>query len=224
MPKETQRPETIGDRTYRRIRTDILFGRLAPSERLALDRMREAYEASVSTLREMLSRLSSEGLVVSEGSRGFQVTPVSAANLREVAAMRCLLETHALRLSFEAGDMDWEGGVVAAHHKAASMERRMRASERSQHAEAWKNYDREFHGALIAACGSEVLLATHSRIYDQYLRYQMIAVAYFGNVAVAESWRLLESALARDWKTAQTTLAGQVQSCVTFMIDKRLVR
>jgi DNA-binding GntR family transcriptional regulator len=66
--------------------------------------------------------------------------------------------------------MDWEGGVVAACHKLASTERRMGAGERSQHVETWKNYDREFHRALIAACGSQVLLETHAQIYDRYLR------------------------------------------------------
>jgi DNA-binding GntR family transcriptional regulator len=224
MPNEVNPIETVGEKTYRRIRTDIVFGRLPPGERLTLDRMRDAYEASVGTLREMLNRLSSEGLVVAEGARGFQVTPISATDLREVAAMRCLLETHALRLSFEAGDMDWEGGVVAAHHKQASMERRMSAGQRAQHAEAWKNYDREFHRALIAACGSHVLLETHAQIYDRYLRYQMIAAVYRGDVASGEHRRLLDCALKRDWKTAQATLASHVQGCVAYMIEKRLVR
>jgi DNA-binding GntR family transcriptional regulator len=224
MLEETQSTETVGEKTYRRIRADIVFGRLPPGERLTLDRMRDAYEASVSTLREMLNRLSSEGLVVAEGSRGFQVTPISAANLRDVAAMRCLLETHALRLSFEAGDMEWEGDVVAAHHKLASMERRLRAGERTQQAEAWKRYDWQFHRALISACGSQVLLETHAQIYDRYLRYQMIAAVYRGDVAANEHRTLLECALKRDWKTAQATLTRHVQDCVTYMIDKRLVR
>ena len=214
---------TVGEKTYRRIRADIVFGRLPPGERLTLDRMRDAYEVSVSTLREMLNRLSSEGLIVAEGSRGFHVTPISAANLREVAAMRCLLESHALRLSFEAGDMDWEGGVVAAHHKLASMERRMAAGERSK-AETWKHYDREFHRALIAACGSDVLLETHAQIYDRYLRYQMVAAVYRGEVAAVEHRRLLDAALKRDWKTAQATLDKHVRDCVTHMIERRLVR
>lgn len=100
----------------------------------------------------------------------------------------------------------------------------MRAGERSQHAEAWKNYDREFHAALIAACGSEVLLETHGQIYDRYLRYQIIAAVYRGDVAAAEHRRLLESALTRDWKAAQSTLFGHVQGCVAYMIGKRLVR
>jgi len=213
---------TIGERTYRRIRADIVFGRLAPAERLTLDRMRDAYSASVSTLREVLNRLSSEGLIIAEGSRGFEVMPISSGDLREVAAMRCLLESHALRDSFEAGDMDWEGGGVAAHHKLASMERRMAGGERSI-AEMWKRYDQEFHHALISACGSRVLLEAHASIYDRYLRYQMIAAVYRGEVAAGEHRRLLECALNRDWNTAQTTLTKHVNDCVEHMISKRLV-
>ena len=213
---------TIGEKTYRRLRADIVFGRLMPGERLTLDRMRDVYSASVGTLREVLSRLSSEGLIIAEGARGFEVMPISSRNLREVAAMRCLLESHALRESFENGDMDWEGTVVAAHHKLASMERRMAAGERSI-AESWKRYDWEFHHALISACDSRVLLDAHATIYDRYLRYQMIAGAYRGDVAAGEHRRLLGHALKRDWKTAQATLTKHVNDCVDHMISKRLV-
>jgi DNA-binding GntR family transcriptional regulator len=136
--------------------------------------------------------------------------------------MRCLLEAHALRESFEAGDMEWEGGVVAAHHKLAAMEQRMKAGERS-HAQEWKRYDREFHRALIAACGSRVLLESHAAIYDRYLRYQLVAGVYRGNIAAGEHRRLLDCALRRDWKGAQATLTSHVQDCVKYMIDKRLV-
>jgi len=222
MPDEALQTATIGERTYRRIRADIVFGRLAPKERLTLDRMRDVYSASVSTLREVLNRLSSEGLIIAEGSRGFEVTPISPEDLREVAAMRCLLESHALRESFAAGDMDWEGAVVAAHHKLAAMERRMAAGERSV-AETWKRYDREFHHALISACGSKVLLETHAAIFDRYLRYQMIAAVYRGGIAEGEHRQLLECALRRDWKTAQSTLTKHVNDCVDHMIAKQLV-
>jgi hypothetical protein len=62
--------------------------------------------------------------------------PISSCNLREVAAMRCLLESHVLRESFEAGDMEWEGKVVVAHHKPASTERQMAAGRRGGGLEA----------------------------------------------------------------------------------------
>lgn len=214
--------ESVGERTYRRIRADIVCGALPPGERLTLDRMRDAYETSIGTLRENLNRLSSEGLIVAEGSRGFQVTPISADDLREVAAMRCLLESHALRESFAAGDMEWEGSIVAAHHKLAAMERRLKATERSK-AQEWKRYDREFHRALIAACGSRVLLEMHAIIYDRYLRYQMVAAVYRGDIAADEHRLLLECALKRDAKGAQAVLEKHVQDCVAHMIEKRLI-
>lgn len=214
---------TVGEKTYLRLREDIVFGALPPGERLTLDRMHTAYDASIGTLRESLNRLSSEGLVVADGSRGFQVTPISPVNLREVADMRCLLESHALRQSFEAGDIEWEGNVVAAHHKLSAMESRMQAGKKSQ-ARAWKQYDREFHRSLIAACGSQVLLETHALIYDRYLRYQMVAAVYRGDVAAGEHNRLLECALERDWKGAQETLVQHVRGCVDHMIEKHLVQ
>ena len=91
-------------------------------------------------------------------------------------------------------------------------------------AETWKRYDWEFHRALIAACGSQVLLETHALIYDRYLRYQMVAAVYRGEVAALEHRKLLDSALKRDWKRAQTTLDEHVHDCVAHMVEKRLVR
>lgn len=220
--EETAALVTQGERAYRRIRADIVFGRLPPGQRLTLDRLRDHYETSVGTLREILNRLASEGLVAAEAARGFEVAPISAANLKQIASMRVLLEGHALQESFAAGDMDWEGRVVAAHHKLAAMEKRMASGDRTI-AETWKRYDWEFHHALISACGSEVLLATHSSIYDKYLRYQMVAGLYRGEIASREHRRLLEHAIARDWAAAQKTLNKHVQDCVDHIVGAGLL-
>jgi DNA-binding GntR family transcriptional regulator len=216
-------PESIGENAYRRIRADIIFGRAAPGQKLKLDRMKDDYGASVSTLRETLNRLASEGLVTAEGQRGFEVAPVSAATLKEVAALRLLLEGHALDQSFAAGDMDWEGRVVSSHHKLASMERRMSEGDRSQ-AELWKRYDWEFHQALISACGSRVLMETHAGVFDKYLRYQMIALSYRGDIAAREHKILLDCALNRDAATAKATLERHVNGGVEHALATGTIR
>lgn len=214
--------DTAGETAYRRIRHDIIFGRLAPGSRLRLERLKEPYMASVSTLREILFRLSSEGLVVAEGQRGFEVAPVSQQNFREVAAMRDLLEGHALRESFRRGDVDWEGEVVAAHHKLARMERLMLAGERTE-AATWKRYDFEFHHALISACGSSVLLAAHAQIFDQYLRYQIIAVIFRGESAMEEHRQLLAHALDREADAAAKVLKTHIGACVAHTLENGLL-
>ena len=100
-------------------------------------------------------------------------------------------------LSFAAGDLEWESRVVAAHHKLAVMERRMLAGDRDE-TELWKRYDREFHQTLIEACGSQTLLDLYAGVFDQYLRYQMVAVVFRGEIAAEEHRLLLDCALARD--------------------------
>ena len=204
---------SISENTYRQIRTDILFGRLHPGEKLKLDRLKSQYGASVSTLRELLSRLASEGLVVAEGQRGFEVAPTSPENLREIAELRQLLECHALQLSFATGDIEWEGRVVAAHHKLHQMEIRMMNGDRSV-TRQWKQFDWEFHQALISACGSRVLMDTHASIFDKYLRYQMISLTFRGQIAADEHRQMLDAAMRRDADTAQEVLRRHVAAGV----------
>jgi DNA-binding GntR family transcriptional regulator len=216
---KTQTHETIGESAYRRIRSDIIFGVLAPGQKLRLEKISESYGTSVSTLRELLNRMGAEGLIVAEGQRGFEVAPVSADDFRQVAELRLLLENHALQQSFAAGDLDWEGRVVSAHHKLAVLEKRMLEGQR-QNQELWKRCDWDFHHALISACGSDVLLAAHAAAYDRYLRYQMITVVFRGEIAAREHEALLEAALVRDFKRAQTIMVSHIQGCVEHALKE----
>ena len=205
--------ETIGDAVHARIRADILFGQLAPGERLRLDEASRRYGVSVGTMRELLNRLASEGLVVAEAQRGFEVAPVSPSEFREIAALRLLLEGHALALSFAAGDLDWEARVVAAHHKLAVTENRMLTGAETD-PNPVRRCDRAFHHALTSACGSRVLTETLRSIHDRYLRYLTIAVVFRGPVSIREHAELLECALARDARRATEILKVHIGSCL----------
>ena len=209
--------ETAGERVYRRLRGDIVSGRLAPSEKLKLGRLKDDYGISISTLRELLNRLTSEGLIVAESARGFEVAPVSAENFKELANLRLILEGHALQQSFQVGDMDWEGRVVAAHHKLASMEKRTLGGD-ARGLEILKRYDSEFHQSLLSACGSRVLLDAHAAVFDKYMRYLMIAVI-FRHQAAQEHQKLLACALGRDAKSAQAILAIHIMDCVAYTLS-----
>jgi DNA-binding GntR family transcriptional regulator len=207
----------VGEATYRRVRADIVFGRLAPGQKLTLERMRDSYGSAVGTLREVFNALASEGLISAEGSRGFEVAAVSRDDLREIAHMRLLLEHDALRSAFENGDVEWEACVVGAHHKLATIERRMMAGEPGNE-EIFRRYDSEFHNALMSACGSRLLLQTHASLYDKYMRYLVLASVFRGSVVGDEHRRLMELALARDWRAAQKLTTTHIEECVEQMM------
>ena len=206
----TKSLNAVGASTYQSIKRDIIFGDLAPASKLKLETLRKNYNASMSTLRETLNRLASEGFVDALDQRGFFVTPVSKEDLMEVANLRVLLECHALKLSIDNGDTDWEGNLVSAHHKLSSMEQKMLSGDDSQK-EDWKRYDWEFHLALIEACGSRNLISLHSVLYDKYLRYQMLMLTHRGQEAADEHKQMLEAALERNVEAATNTLTVHIE-------------
>ena len=206
----TKSLNAVGASTYQSIKRDIIFSDLAPASKLKLETLRKNYNASMSTLRETLNRLASEGFVDALDQRGFFVTPVSKEDLMEVANLRVLLECHALKLSIDNGDTDWEGNLVSAHHKLRSMEQKMLSGDDSQK-EDWKRYDWEFHLALIEACGSRNLISLHSVLYDKYLRYQMLMLTHRGQEAADEHKKMLEAALDRNVEAATKTLTVHIE-------------
>jgi DNA-binding GntR family transcriptional regulator len=220
--ERAEEAEAVGDDGYRRIRSDIIFGRLRPGQKLKLDGLKETYGVSVSTLREILNRLTAEGFVLAEGRRGFEVAAVSIDNLKELAALRLLLESHAMEVSFANADVEWEGRVVSAHHKLASTERLM--EQEIGEPEQWKRYDSEFHQALISNCGSRVMMETHALVFDKYFRYQMVAFSYRGGEPAVQHKALLDCALRRDAATAKTILAKHVNNCVEHALATTSLR
>jgi GntR family carbon starvation induced transcriptional regulator len=193
-------PSTVTEAVYGRLRTDILVGDWRPDDRLKLDRLRQRYAASVNTLREALSRLVSEGLVANEGQRGFTVVGASLADLQDITEMRALLECQAARRSIERADLDWESRVVGAYHKLSKIEELV-DSDPKQYAPRLEVYNREFHNALISNCGSKWLLTFHGVMYDQSLRYRMLAFRvrdFPREQSKREHKEILAAALARD--------------------------
>lgn len=209
--------ETVSDVVFRQIRQDIIAGVLAPGAKIKLEQAKERYSISISSLREILSRLTTENLVVAEGQRGFEVSPASRQELGELADLRTVLESHAIGLSFVAGNLEWEGRIVAAYHKLTAAERKLLAGDASRTMD-WVRYDWEFHQAIVSACNSATLMATLSSVFDRFLRYHMLARSFRGQAVVDDHKLLFELALKRDIDGARAVVRRHVQSGVEHVL------
>jgi len=202
----------VADAAYSRLRSDILGGELLPGMKLKLDALRDRYDVSVNTLRETLSRLAADGLVEAEGQRGFTVVPATLADLIDITETRRLLECHAARLSVERADLEWESLLVAAYHKLSKAEELV-AKEGGKHADQLERYNREFHIALISGCNSRWLLHFHRMMYDQSLRYRMLAFRvkdFPRDQSRREHKQILEAALRRETGTLLAVLGTHI--------------
>lgn len=154
-----------------RIKADILQGTLRPGTWLRLEDLRTEFDVSWSPLRESLSALVAEGLVVSDGSRGYHVAPISRHELSDVLDMRLLLEPKALRRAIELGDDVWERELVATHHQLRKLESQRWLPDQLGD---WEHWHRQFHTALIQACASPLLMQYCLNLYDISDRYRRL--------------------------------------------------
>jgi GntR family transcriptional regulator, carbon starvation induced regulator len=206
-------PSTTLTETLReRLRHDIILGSLPPASKLKLEALSRSYDVSVNTMRETLSRLSADGLVVAEGQKGFAVLPVSDEDLREITEMRQLLECHGLRLSIANADLDWEARVIAAYHKLSRAEIMVQENPERYGGE-WERFNQEFHEALVSNCRSRWLLLYRRAMYDHSLRYRMLSLktkAFPRSQSANEHREILEAALKHDAEAAAQLLAHHI--------------
>jgi DNA-binding GntR family transcriptional regulator len=90
---------TTPDGVYRLLRTAILDGSVPPGGQLRETHIAADLGISRSPLREALTRLEEEGLVVKIPFRGSFVVEVSAREVAEIASIRILVEPYAAELS-----------------------------------------------------------------------------------------------------------------------------
>jgi DNA-binding GntR family transcriptional regulator len=145
------------------LRADLLNGRVEPGQRMKSQELSARFGVSMSVVREALTRLAEQGLLVSTPQRGFSVRPLSVDDLADLTKVRVQIESLALRQSFELGDISWETLVLGAHH---ALERTPVVLRDGSYNEVWSVAHRDFHRALLAGCGSPRLEAIATSLRD----------------------------------------------------------
>jgi DNA-binding GntR family transcriptional regulator len=213
MAKKTD-AETLSKHLYDALRRDILGGRWAPGAKLQLTALSEHYDTSSTVVREALTRLVGNRLVLLRPNRGFFVPELSLADLEDITEMRCVNEELAARLAIERGSLDWESELMAAHHTLERTQRR-EAENPDEHTEAWNEAHQAFHAKLVEACGVPVLIdltLVLSDLSQLYGRWAGAATRYANRDIEQEHRDILAAALARDPRLTAALLRTHYQT------------
>lgn len=206
-------PTTLSEAAYRQIRAMVLGGEIEPGEKLKLEALAGKVGMGTTPLREALSRLSTEGLVVAQGQRGYWAAPVSAAEYLEITDLRVDLECKAFARAMRQGDVQWESAVVAAFHRLSHASARLASTRPIAFAE-WERHNRDFHMALIEGCGHAWLLRFTRMLFDQSERYRQLGLATRAvplTVNDDEHAALMQAALARDVRRGTRLLREHIE-------------
>ena len=184
---EKHETSTKTETAYQLLRTDILKTRLQPGAPLKLGHLSETYDVGWTPLREALSRLEAERLVVAISNRGFTVAPVSRAELEDLTKARTVVEMPLLLEAMARGGGEWESAIVTAHYRLSRCKTILEDSSELA-VDTWMERHEAFHAALLGAAESSWLLRFRSTISDQMQRhYRFLAFAPALRAAAGET-------------------------------------
>ncbi|HIX60768.1 MAG TPA: DNA-binding transcriptional regulator CsiR, partial [Candidatus Halomonas stercoripullorum] len=123
----------------------------------------------IGPLREALSQLVAERLVVAISQRGYRVASMSLAELHDLYDARAQLEGLILKLAIERGDDAWEASILATAHTLAKV---MEVNTPEELLEVWDTRHQAFHTAIANGCRSPHLLQVRESLFDQVERYR----------------------------------------------------
>ena len=164
---------TLIERTYNQLRLDIVEGRLHPDEKLRVEHLKNRYEVGAGTLREAMSRLISDSLIVAEGQRGFRVAPIAIEDLEDITRTRIQLEIEALRHSIQRGDQAWRDKLTDVHDELDALGNPSEDVDRKQ----WEYLNARFHSVLIESQASAWTLRFLDMLSRHGERYRRLAIS-----------------------------------------------
>lgn len=199
------------DAVYADLREALLNGEFEPGSKLRLAVLGDRYKASLSVMREAMTRLLGDGFVTASPQRGFRVRELSVEDLRDLTRARILIETAGLRESIRSGDVGWESNLVAAHHTLTQT--RWKDGGGSVRPE-WAEVHHRFHTALFSGCGSSHLIAVATDLRHRgglYVRWSESLGGDPTRDVALEHKEIFELALARDGDAASDALAAHLE-------------
>lgn len=207
----------MADAVADRLREAIHNGECSPGERLVERRLATQLGVSHIPVREALTKLEEEGLVVRLPRRGARVAELSPVDIAEISSMRVLLEGFVVRRVTTRWTPRCERDLVR-------LVDRMVAAGRRGDVAAVLELDHRFHERLWQQADHSILIevATHMRErINSFLRATVHSLSPDELVAHAVTHReLIQVIAAGDPDAAVDAMRAHIQAAVDLLEDR----
>ena len=207
---------THTDDAYELLKRAILVCELAPGQELRELGLVETTGLSRGAVRGALGRLVTDGLVDLRPRKGYRVTSLDLADVREVFEMRRLLEPYAVELAAQRAPRE---AVEALHDLAHAT---YDPADRSSY-EQYVVDNREFHVRIAEAAGNRRLAQALRTLLEDMQRLFFLSVRARGGVGGRhEHHDLYDAILIGDAGRARALCEAQIEQARTRVVDALL--
>lgn len=168
---------------YSDVRDRILCLDLEPGAKVSEVGLAEKYGVSPTPVRDALGRLVQDGMLVTGGTRGYWVAPLSVRELQQLSDFRFVLERHVGESLLGNEQVDWE---------------RLEEASRSTPSTEKKAYIRaniEFHLLLAESAGNPFLTTSLRQVLERSSRYFWLGLPNAPEQPFADDHRALVEAM-----------------------------
>ncbi|AEJ40195.1 glutamyl-tRNA(Gln) amidotransferase subunit A [Sulfobacillus acidophilus TPY] len=202
--------ESVQDKVYQQIKSDIRERRLEPGEKITIRGLADRYGVSTTPIREALQRLHADGLLIFK-RRAIIVRSLSAEEVHKIFEIRGRLESLAIEWAIARID-----GEAIARLKAI-----VDQMDNGTDLDTWRELNRRFHTTIYAYADSEHLLNFIENLWgaiDPYMRLYTLSVDSFGEA----QWQHREILLAleeRDVDRAQNEVLRHLNHTAEIVVQ-----
>jgi DNA-binding GntR family transcriptional regulator len=195
------------------LRDRIIGGMFAPGTRLSEEALSEALGVSRNTLREVFRLLSHEGVLTHEFNRGVFVRTLSIEDIRDLYAIRRILELAAVR-----------NLAAAQPHALDTIRTAVEAAESAARRDDWLGVgtaNMAFHQGIAELAGSRRVAEAVRRLLAE-LRLVFLTMAeprQFHEPYLKVNRELYELLADGDAGSAETALASYLDDAETQLVD-----
>jgi DNA-binding GntR family transcriptional regulator len=189
MIEKFKRPLSMVEATMAGIRSSIINGQLSLGQQLTEAYLQKSFGFSKTPIREALSLLKAEGLVVAEVNKGFRVFKMDEKELFEFCEYRLALESQALRTAYKNNRLQL----------VKELKNTIKESEDSIKSNDFKKYiltDSKFHKSFFVISSNRYLKNNYGNIngiIEAIRSHSIETIRTHSGDAIIENNRLIDS-------------------------------
>ena len=187
------------------LRKAILEGVLKPGQALTQDHLAKELNISRMPVREALTLLESDGLVVNLPYKGAVVAEFTARDIREIYQIRFVIEPFATQL---AAQNIGPGELAELDRLMAAMGESLANSDQDGYAEL----DKRFHSLIFNASGNRRLVQLIENTWKSFPMYLAYSIPGRLQRSHQEQTRIVEALRAGDGQAASARCLEQIEA------------
>ncbi|WML50788.1 GntR family transcriptional regulator [Neobacillus sp. PS3-12] len=214
---EKERGETT-EYVYSLLKERIFEWSLAPGQKINIRTLSQELNISPIPLREALSRLNSERLVILEPNKGYHVSDIlDDGNIKKMLDARILMETYAVQTIIRNNDLEIIENLSRLNEQMISIN----YGSTNKNALFFTNLDEQFHSSIMKACGNDFLYEAYKGMHCHLhiARLYHIKNKVDQEEAPSEHQEIIESIQTRDIYRAERAIFKHIKDSLYRLLN-----